>query len=67
MWDVFSSLVQAVLWITAMHPREITDSPALLSRGTIPGGSALKFCNESRGTDLYAIDRIELYPKPLYM
>jgi hypothetical protein len=33
----------------------------------IPGGSPLRLCNGSRDTDLYAIDRIELYPKPLYM
>ncbi|KAI9753212.1 MAG: hypothetical protein M4579_005278 [Chaenotheca gracillima] len=35
--------------------------------GEIPGGSPLRLCNESAETDLYAIDHIELYPKPLYI
>lgn len=33
----------------------------------IPGGSPLRFCDESRDTDLFAIDYIELQPFPLYM
>ncbi len=33
----------------------------------IPGGSPLRFCEESRDTDLFAVDYIELVPYPLYM
>lgn len=37
------------------------------NRGEVPGGSPLRLCEESRDTDLYAIDYIELQPFPLYM
>ena len=33
----------------------------------IPGGSPLRYCNESSKADLYQIEHIELYPNPLYM
>ena len=33
----------------------------------VPGGSPLRYCNESSKTDLYQIEHIELYPNPLYM
>lgn len=37
------------------------------NNGEIPGGSPLRFCDESRDTDLYSVDYIELHPFPLYM
>ncbi|KAL9616660.1 MAG: hypothetical protein Q9160_008483 [Pyrenula sp. 1 TL-2023] len=33
----------------------------------IPGGSPLQYCSKSRSTDLYSIDRIEVWPQPLYI
>lgn len=37
------------------------------NREEIPGGSPLRFCDESRDTDLFTIDYIEVQPFPLYM
>lgn len=73
MISILPAIVRAVLWTTAgqdtvyLHEHETTDSTPLLHHGTLPGGSPLRFCNDSRGTDLYSIDQIELYPNPLYM
>lgn len=75
-------IVQAIAWSNALQqiPLQLeTDGPSDMMipssssssssslPGKIPGGSPLRFCDESRNTDLYAIDNIELYPKPLHM
>ena len=53
--------------LTAVSGRDRGDGGGDGNRGEIPGGSPLRFCDESRDTDLYAIDYIELQPFPLYM
>lgn len=37
------------------------------NRSEIPGGSPLRLCDESRDTDLFTINYIEVQPFPLYM
>lgn len=66
-------IVQALLWSAVVHgvfhrPQHVySESSSLPSPGALPGGSPLTLCDDSRDTDLYSIDRVELYPKPLYM
>lgn len=74
MLSLFSSFTLALSWISAtqgtfrMRQHRYAGTTSFRSpHGEIPGGSPLKFCNESRSTDLYSIDQIELYPNPLYM
>ncbi len=77
MLNVFSSLLRtAAAWTTIFqdfssvhraHRSISADSSLSLPQGPVPGGSPLQYCNESRSTDLYSIEHIELYPLPLYM
>ncbi|MCJ1266874.1 Phosphatidylglycerol/phosphatidylinositol transfer protein [Lobaria immixta] len=74
MLSLFSSFTLALSWISAtqgtfrMRQHRYAGTTSFRSpHGEIPGGSPLKFCNESRSTDLYSIDQIELYPNPLYI
>lgn len=66
-------IARVMLWSTAipglfhLHQDKHTESTLHLLSGEIPGGSALKLCNRSRDTDLYSINKIELYPNPLHM
>ncbi|KAI9674952.1 MAG: hypothetical protein M1817_001358 [Caeruleum heppii] len=76
MYDLLTSVVRALSWADALqrpvrfhqqHPFSADDPTQPFLPATIPGGSPLRFCNESRATDLYQIDHIELYPKPLHI
>ncbi len=66
-------LGQGATWGTALHTisrwqqHDHYDSTSLIQHSRIPGGSPLRYCNESRSTDLYQIEQIELYPEPLHM
>jgi hypothetical protein len=46
------------------HQHIMTTSASLSIPGVIPGGSNLKFCDESRATDLFNITRLEVHPTP---
>ena len=73
MFGVFSSILQAMLLSAPLQRSRslIGSESATTTRFTldshIPGGSPLKYCNESLPTDLYSIENIELYPSPLHM
>ena len=58
-------IAQAVLASTAAQGllRQHDDSDPT----SLPGGSPLTFCNDSRATDLFSVHQIELYPNPLHM
>lgn len=45
----------------------VSPTSSLSQNSSIPGGSPLRHCSESRSTDLYSIDRVELWPQPLYI
>jgi len=47
--------------VLAPDENAIRLSPKL---GEIPGGSDLVYCPESRDTDLFSIERLEVYPTP---
>lgn len=70
---VLDSITSIISWSTvfqvATRPQQhdLIDSSPLSSLEKIPGGSPLAYCNESRMTDLYQIEYIELYPNPLHM
>jgi hypothetical protein len=42
----------------------MSPSTSLSIPGVIPGESNLKFCPESRNTDLFQIDRFDVRPSP---
>lgn len=72
MFSILSSVIGALfIWIMNVqarshpHKQDYNDYTSLALPGEIPGGSPFRFCNESRDTDLYAINHIELYPQPL--
>lgn len=73
MHPIFDSIVRAVSWSmayqTVSRPQyyDYTQSTSVIAHGRIAGGSPLRYCNESRDTDLYQIEHIELYPSPLHM
>lgn len=48
-------------------PPHNSQRTSLSLSGEIPGSSPLRFCNESRDTDLFSIEQIELILNPLYM
>ncbi|KAA6414703.1 MAG: hypothetical protein FRX48_01453 [Lasallia pustulata] len=58
-------IAQAVLASTAAQGllRQHDDSDPT----SLPGGSPLTFCNDSRATDLFFVHQIELYPNPLHI
>ena len=70
MFGRINIIVFAVLW-ASLHQVIARSrqhaSVATIKSSKIPGGSPLRYCNVSRDTDLYQIDRIELYPSPLHM
>ena len=66
-------LIQAITCTIEAHitaqlkRRHLVEQSIPVPKG-IPGGSPLHHCNDSRSTgDLYQIDSIELYPRPLHM
>lgn len=67
---ILDSITRISSWSTAFQvptrPQQ-SDSSILPLHGKIPGGSPLEYCNVSHATDLYQIDRIELYPNPLHI
>lgn len=73
MLHIFDSIIRAVSWSTAFQivsrpqHHDHTESISIVPHGKIAGGSPLRYCNESRDTDLYQVEYIELYPKPLHM
>lgn len=71
MFKLFSSTVRALLWRADiqetfnLYPPKYTDSFSYYTDKlpeVLPSHSA-----KSRVADLYSVDQIELYPKPLYM
>ena len=67
---ILDTITRVFSWSTAFQistrPRQ-HDLSTFSLHEKIPGGSPLAYCNESRPTDLYQIDHIELYPNPLHM
>ncbi|KAI9872213.1 MAG: hypothetical protein M1830_001903, partial [Pleopsidium flavum] len=81
MFSVLSLIVRAVLSSTVIQatflPQQqqqqqqqqqhvFPSSTSLSLPSKIPGGSPLRFCNESCATDLFSIDEMELHPNLLY-
>ena len=71
---VLDYLSRALSWNVLLFQPDVTpqrassiDSDDLVLSGQIPGGSPLRYCNESSKADLYQIEDIELYPNPLRM
>ncbi|MCJ1364601.1 Phosphatidylglycerol/phosphatidylinositol transfer protein [Acarospora aff. strigata] len=62
-----STVIQAIYLPQQQQQHVVPGSKSLSLPSKIPGGSPLRFCNESSATDLFSIDEIELYPKPLYI
>ena len=59
-------LLVAIVW-TVVAGRISPPLQKAITSPPIPGGSPLRYCSESRPTDLYSIERIELFPQPLYI
>lgn len=61
---VLSSLPWLAVFQSTMPDRPLGSLSLLSILGVIPGESNLKFCTESRDTDLFQIDRVEVHPTP---
>lgn len=60
-------IINALAWLAWFQPsaHRSIDAPTSLSvPGVIPGGSNLKFCPESRDTDLFQIEQLIITPTP---
>jgi hypothetical protein len=53
-------------WLQSSIPHQHTTNMAtsVSIPGVIPGESNLKFCDETRDTDLFQISRLEVHPTP---
>lgn len=57
-------LLLALSQLTVSNQHPLNPATPLSIPGVIPGESNLKFCPESRDTDLLQIDRVEVDPTP---
>jgi hypothetical protein len=58
---LFNIAVQAAS-LPAQHPIQRTN-PASLDLQAIPGNTKLKYCKDSRPSDLLLIERLDIYPQ----
>ena len=48
--------------LPAQHPIQLTN-PASLDLQEIPGNTKLKYCKDLRPSDLFLIERLDIYPQ----
>jgi hypothetical protein len=56
--------VYTLAWFQPSAQRSTNTATSLSIPGVIPGGSNLKFCPESRNTDLFQIEQLIVDPTP---
>ena len=62
---LLGTTVQAIS-LPQQHPLQDSNSGSLLTLD-LPGSAKFRYCDQSRPSDLYPIERIDLDPQPIYM